>query len=59
MSDDADALIAAISAIAAAAVLWNRIQQARIARRLQRLFDEQEIVIDSVDTATKNEPAQE
>lgn len=56
MSDDAYALFMALSAIAAAAALWHRIQEARIAKRLKRLLDEKGIEIKSAATPPENEP---
>lgn len=57
MSDDAFALMMALSAVAAAAVLWHRIQQARSVRRLERLLHEKRMEIASgADTAAKNDP---
>lgn len=56
VSDDAYGLFMALSAIAAAGVLWHRIQEARIAKRLKRLLDEKRIEIESADKPTRNEP---
>jgi hypothetical protein len=59
VSDDAYALIMALSALAAAAALWHRIQEGRSVKRLQRLLEEQRIQNESADPATRNDPPRE
>jgi Flp pilus assembly protein TadB len=51
VSDDVYAVITAISALAAAAALWHRIQEARSAKRLMRLMQQQGIEIKRAEAA--------